>query len=319
MRIVFSYPVFLWFLLAIPALVVIHFLTLKYSKKEALRFSNFEAIARVTKEHIAAKPFFNFFMNKNIVVLLLRIVALSFLIFAVAGAILLYKGRSSDFDFILAIDSSSSMLADDFFPNRLEATKVAANLFIDSLAPNTKVGVVSFGGASFVEQKLTEHKDLVEETINNIGVSKVGGTDLATAIITSSNLLIGEEKGKVIVLLTDGQSNVGVSIGDGIIYANKENVMVHTIGVGTEEGGKFRGADVLSKLDDTTLKRIASMTGGKYFRADNKEALVNAYNEISGSNVMKISLNLTPVFMLIALILLVLEWVFINTRYRIIS
>ena len=258
-------------------------------------------------------------MNKNVSILILRLVALSLLIFAVTGTVLWYKGKTSDFDFILTIDTSSSMLADDFSPNRLEATKVAANLFIDSLAPRSKAGVVTFSGTSFVEQRLTENADLLKEIVNNIAVSKIGGTDLATAVITSSNLLIGEEKGKAIVLLTDGQSNVGVSIEEGIDYANKDNVIVHTIGVGTEEGGKFLDVDILSRLDETTLKRIASLTGGKYFRADNKEALANAYKEISGLNIRKMSLNLTPIFMLIALMLFILEWVLIHTRYRVIS
>ncbi len=319
MEIVFNNPVFLWFLLAIPVLVVIHFLTLKYGRKEALRFSNFEAIARITKEHVSSKAYPGFLMNKNFIVLIIKIVALCLLIFAVAGTILLYEGKASDFDFILAIDASSSMLADDFSPNRLEATKVAANLFIDTLAPRSRVGIVTFAGTSFIEQKLTEDSGLLKGTIDSIKVSKIGGTDLATAIITSTNLLSDEDKGGVIILLTDGQSNVGASINDGVNYANKENVMVHTIGVGTEEGGRFVGAEVVSKLDEDTLEKISGLSGGEYFRADSKEALVNAYQKISGLNIRKISLNLTPGLMLIALILLILEWVLIHTRYRIVA
>jgi len=318
MEIVFNNPAFLWFLLAVPSLVVIHLLTLKYSGKEALKFSNFEAIARVTKEHIADKPYPNFFMNKNFLILMFRVLALSLLIFAVAGTIIWYEGKTTDFDFILALDTSSSMLADDLSPNRLEATKVAANLFIDNLASKSRAGIITFSGTSLIEQKLTEDFDLLKRTINDIEVSKTGGTDLATAMIISSTLLIDSEKGKVIILLTDGQSNVGTSVGDGIDYVNKEKAAVYTIGVGTEEGGRFFGSEIISRLDETTLKRIASLTGGKYFRADNREALINAYKDISGLNIRKMPVNLTPAFMLIALILLVLEWVLINTRYRVI-
>ncbi len=316
MEIVFTNSAFLWFLLAIPCLIIIHFLTLKYSRKSALRFSNFEAITRVTKEFISAKPYSSLFFNKGLVLLTLRILALSLLIFAVTGTILWYEAETSDFDFVIATDTSSSMLADDFTPNRLEATKVAANLFIDILDSRSRVGIVTFGGTSFVDQKLTDNTDLLKRTINNISVSKIGGTDLATAIITSSNLLIGGQKGNAIILLTDGQSNVGVAIDDGISYANDENVIVHTIGVGTEEGGSFLGVNILSKLDEETLKRIASLTGGEYFRADDKDALVGAYKQISGLTKRKLSLNLAPIFLLIALILLVLEWVLLNTKYR---
>lgn len=319
MDIVFNNPMFLWFLLAVPLLVIIHFLTLRYGKKEALKFSNFEAIARVTKEFIAEKPYLRFFMNKNLVVLTLRALALLLLIFAVSGTVVWYEGKTTDFDFVLAIDTSSSMLADDLPPNRLEATKVAAGLFIDSLAKKSKGGIVTFSGTSVVEQKLTDDYSVLKETINKIAVSRTGGTDLATAMITSSTLLIESHKGKVIVLLTDGQSNVGASIDEGINYVNKEKATVHTIGVGTEEGGKFLGSQVISKLDEATLRKIAMRTGGEYFRADNKEALINAYKRIAALNIRKMPLNLTPVFMLIALMILILEWILINTKYRIVA
>jgi Ca-activated chloride channel family protein len=316
MEIVFNNAVFLWFLLAIPCLIIVHFLTLKYSRKSALRFSNFEAIARVTREYIATKPYTSLFLNRGVVLLTLRILALSLLILAVAGTVVWYEGETSDFDFVLAIDSSSSMLADDFTPNRLEATKVAAGLFVDILAHQSKVGLVTFGGTSYVEQKPTSDFALLKGDIANISVSRVGGTDLATAIVTSSNLLIGGERGKAVILLTDGQSNVGASIDDGITYANNDNVIVHTIGVGTEQGGKFLGVDVLSRLDEDTLQRIASLTGGEYFRADNKDALVNAYKDISGLTTRKLSLSLTPIFLVIALLFSILEWVLLNTIFK---
>lgn len=319
MEVVFSNPMFLWFLLVVPVLVITHFLSLRYGKKEALRFSNFEAIARVVKELIAEKPFPWLFKNKNLVLLLIRVGALSLLILAVAGTVLWYKGETTDFDFVLAIDTSSSMLADDFFPNRLEATKVAANLFINNLAQKSMVGIVTFSGTSFVQQKLTGDLKLLKKTIDDIGASRIGGTDLGTAITTSSNLLMGEDKGKIIVLLTDGQSNVGVNINEGIKYANKEGVVVYTIGVATEEGGRFRDVDIVSRLDENALKKIAGLTGGGYYKAEDKEALIEAYKEIAGVNVRKMSLNLTPGFMLVALILLILEWVLVNTKYRIVA
>ncbi len=319
MEIVFNNPHFLWFLLAVPLLIIVHYLTLKYGKQEALRFSNFEAISRVVKEHVSENPTFGFFKNKNVGLLILRVSALTLLIFAVSGTVIWYHGETTDFDFMLAIDTSSSMLADDFSPNRLEATKVAASLFIDNLAPKSRAGIVAFSGTSFVEEKLSEDMELLKQGIKEITASKIGGTDLGNAIITSSNLLIGGDKGKVIVLLTDGQSNVGVSVGEGISYANEENVIVYTIGVGTEEGGRFRDTDVVSKLDEPTLKRIAKSTGGGYFRAGNEEELIKAYKDIAGLNVRKVSLNLIPVFMIIALVLLILEGILVNTKYRVVG
>ncbi|MEA2035927.1 MAG: VWA domain-containing protein [Nanoarchaeota archaeon] len=316
MEIVFNNPSLLWFLLAIPLLVFIHFFTLKKVKKRALKFSNFEAIAKVTRDSFLSKPYTGLLKNKNIFLLIIRSIAISSLIFAVAGTVIWYQGKTTDFDFILAIDASSSMLADDFSPNRLEATKTAASLFIDNIAARSSVGLVTFSGTSFVNQKITEDHPSLKNIINNIRVSQIGGTDLASALITSTNLLITSDKGKVIILLTDGQSNVGLPVEEGILYTSKEKVTVHTIGVGTEEGGRFSAAQVISKLDETSLKHIAERTGGKYFKASSGESLIDAYNEIAGLNTRKVPLNLSSILIGIVLVLLFLEWVLLSTKYR---
>lgn len=317
MYLTFIYPVYLWFLVTIPISAFIHFLTLGYNRKRALKFANFEAIARITKGEGAYELLKGTAKNTNIFLLLIRIVILISLTFSIAGTILWYEGESSNFDFVFALDASSSMLADDFSPSRLEAAKEAALSFIDMLKSKANIGVVSFAGVSFVEQKPIDDMTFVRKAINNIKVSSVGGTDLGQAIITSSNLF-SDERDKAIILLTDGQSNVGISPERGIEYANKNGIAVHTIGIGTEAGGFFLGLNITSKLDEETLKLIALNTGGNYYRAVNKTVLFNAYKEIATSNKRKLSVNLSLVLLIIALLLLFLEWVLVNTKYRVI-
>jgi len=110
------------------------------------------------------------------------------------------------------IDASGSMLADDYTPNRLEAAKKSAIEFVDSLNRGTKVGIISFAGTSFLLQSLTEDVFQVKEAINKISSIKAGGTAIGDSLVLAVNTFkISENlnKGKSIVLLTDGRNNVG--------------------------------------------------------------------------------------------------------------
>ena len=314
MYLTFTQPGYLWLMLAVPILVVIHFFTLGHSRKRALKFANFEAIARITKGGDAYHPFKGAGSNKNVALLFMRTVVLTSLILAISGTTLWYTGLSSDSDFVIALDASASMLADDIAPNRLEASKEAGVFFVDNLKSRAHVGVVSFAGIAVVEQKPVIELEFARKAVENIGVSSTGGTDLGNAIVTASNLFFGE-RDKSIILLTDGQSNVGAGPERGVDYAIKNGITIHTIGIGTEEGGEFLGLQIKSKLDEETLKFIAFNSGGEYFRAENKEDLFEAYNKIATSEDRKLSLNMTWPLITIALILLFMEWIFINTRY----
>jgi len=315
MYIALEKPIYLWFLLAIPILFITHFMALAHSKIRALKFANFEAIARVFESHRLSRPFFGF-KHKEVLLLLIRASTLISLTLALSGSVLWYEGQSSNFDFVLAIDASSSMLADDFIPNRFDAAKRAASLFVDTLASDANIGIVSFAGATFVELKPTNDFLLVKQAIADTSIKPASGTDIGQAIITSSNLLPGNKRSKSIILLTDGQSNVGIPVEEGIEYANKYGVTLNTIGLGTEQGGKLYGLNFTSRLDEAMLQKIAANTGGRYYRAKDEASLARAYKEIAISKKEKISLNLSWVLMLIAMALLFLEWGLINTRFR---
>jgi len=307
MEVTFLRPLYLTFLISVPFFVLMHFLILQHVKRRALKFANFEVIERATGGQI---------LNKNIILLIIRLCALVLFTFSAAGTIFWYEGKTSNFDFVIALDASSSMLANDFSPNRIEVAKSAAVEFVDKLPPQTRVGFVSFAGTSFVEQQLTTDHGLVKDKIKEAGVKPVGGTDLGEALVTSSNMLLSEEKARAIILLTDGQSNVGTDPEFGAEYANDNQITVFTIGIATLVGGKFSKVEAISKLDEDTLKLIAQNTGGKYYRAESKEELQQAYSDISASTEQKISINLQLPLLLAALFLLFVEWGLINTKYR---
>lgn len=299
---------FMWALFAIPIMVALHFLLLKYTRRRAVLFANFEAMKRVTG---------NVVLSKNITLLITRTLIILFLTMSAAGMIVWTKGPGSEFNYILALDASSSMLADDFSPNRMAVAKENAQNFVNSLNAEVKIGVVSFSGVSRVETALTNDKKLVNSMIDKIDISSAGGTDLSGAIMTSVNLLLIEpDKAKAVILLTDGQQTVGSPVEEGINYAVGKNVVVHTIGIATEKGGQFELTQLLSTLDTAALKNIADNTGGKYFISGDKTSMDAAFKEIVNLSEQNIPHQLRLPFLIAGLLLLLIEWILISTRFR---
>lgn len=314
-EVTFANPSYLWTLLLIPFIITAHILTLKRQKTAALKFSNFEAIERVSKGEFLGRAYSRLFTNKNVFLLSLRVFIYITLIFSVTGTTLWYTGKASDFDFIIAVDTSTSMLADDFNATRLGAAKNAAQIFIDSVQGKSAIGVVSFASTVFVDKEPIESKEEVKNVISSLDIKESGGTNIGDAIITSTNLMKGDNA-KVIILLTDGQSNTGTPVNIAIDYAKSDGIIVHTIGVGTEEGGKIFGLDITSKLDEESLRNIAENTAGKYFKAGSKEVLENAFKEIASFTERIISINISWVLLIIALVLLAVEWILTHTIYK---
>jgi len=309
MDVEFLKPEYLGLLVLIPFLIFVHFYSLKRGKKQALKFANFEAIRRVTGEAV---------VSKNVFVLFLRIATVTLLILAAAGTTIWYTGSTTDYDIVLAIDASSSMLAEDYSPNRLEATRAALLMFLDNLPGKINVGLVSFSGASFIRSMPTDDIDEVRRVILNLEIETVGGTDLGSAIITSANLLYGHPYPKVIVLLTDGQSNIGIPPQDALEYIKEQRMIIHTIGIGTEEGGLIGEIGAAFKLDEMTLQDIAASTGGQYFQPVDEESLRNTFLQISQFERKPLNKDLSLYLLIIAVIMMVIEWALVSTKYKVI-
>lgn len=263
----FTNPSYLIFLFIIPLIIFFHFYSLRHLRKSSLKFANFEAIARVKGIDI---------YSKNIIQLILDVMIVVALVLSISGLTLHKEVSSASFSYIIAIDSSQSMGATDFIPDRLSAAKVAAISFIDILPQSTKSGVVSFSGNTHIEQELTQNRELIKISINNIEITEIGGTDLYEAVSISSNIL-KNEKNKAIILLSDGQINVG-NINEVIDYAVDNGIIIHTFGIGTISGGKTNFG--ISKIDENSLKSIAYNTKGKFFKIETNEKMNEAFKEI---------------------------------------
>jgi Ca-activated chloride channel family protein len=288
-------------------LVFLHWLSLKYVRRRALKFANFRAMERFTGEKI---------ISKNYVTLVLRLVTLLFLVLAISGMVVWYSGQSSESDFVLAIDASGSMLAVDYEPDRITAAKEAAGQFLDNLPEDSRVGVISFAGISFVKQTLTNNIGGAKNSVDGIVIESVGGTAIGDAIVSSSNLMASSDRAKTIVLLTDGQSNVGITIEEAIDYAIKEKITVNTVGIGTTEGGILQNTTFVSKLDTASLERVANETGGRFYMARDTEELSVIFREMATSSEQLISMEISSLLLILSLLFFFVEWFLTNTKYK---
>jgi Ca-activated chloride channel family protein len=237
-------------------------------------------------------------------------------------------------DIIVALDISGSMLARDFSPDRLEASKDVATEFISG-RPNDRIGLVVFSAESFTQCPLTTDHAVLINLFKNVrsGMIEDGtavGVGLANAV---KRLKDSDAISKVIILLTDGVNNRGVI--DPITAAELAKtfgIRVYTIGVGSMGTAPYPVQDMFGRIvyqqvpveiDEKTLLQIADITGGKYFRATNNEKLRQIYNDVDKLEKSKINVKefsrkeeeYLP-FAIAAFILLTLEFLLRKTILR---
>ena len=209
-------------------------------------------------------------------------------------------------DIMLAVDVSTSMLAEDLKPNRLEAAKQVASEFING-RPNDNIGLTIFAGESFTQCPLTVDHGVLLNLFNSIkgDIAQRGliedGTAIGMGIANAvTRLKDSKAKSKVIILLTDGSNNRGdISPLTAAEIAKTFGVRVYTIGVGTQGKAPYpfqtafgvQYMDVDVEIDEPTLKQIAATTGGQYFRATDNASLKEIYSEIDQMEKTKISVQ----------------------------
>lgn len=241
--------------------------------------------------------------------LILRLLAFSALVVAIARP----QSSSSKetvttegIDIIITIDVSTSMLAEDFKPNRIEAAKRTAVEFVDN-RPNDRIGLVVFAGESLTLCPVTIDHAVLKNLLNSVKEGMVEdqtaiGLGLATSV---ARLKDSKAKSRVVILLTDGVNNAGfIAPLTAAEIAQTYGIRVYTIGVGTrgmapypvktQFGTQYRNMEV--QIDEDILRQIAKMTGGKYFRATNNKALQEIYKEIDELEKTKVDVQVFKKF-----------------------
>ena len=199
-------------------------------------------------------------------------------------------------DILLVLDISSSMLADDFSPNRLEAVKRSAMDFISNRKED-RIGILVFAGESFIQCPLTIDKSILKSLIGEIKVAskEYDGTAIGMAIANGTNRFRSSNvESKVMILLSDGSNNSGeIDPITAAKLAKEFDIKIYTIGAGTDQAyTKIPGRGlIVNEIDEVTLKKIASVTGGKYYRATDIKALELIYSDINDLERSDIEVN----------------------------
>ena len=258
-----------------------------------------------------------------------RVIALSLLIIVLARPQLTSEWEEKDvegIDIMLATDVSTSMLAMDLQPNRLEAAKEVAQDFIAG-RPNDNIGLTIFAGESFTQCPLTIDHIALANMLSAVDcdIAAKGiiadGTAIGMGIANSvSRLKDSKAVSKVIILLTDGINNRGEITPEASAEMAKEfGVRIYTIGVGTDKKEApyptpYGSMNVPVEIDEKTLGNIAEATGGRYFRATDKQSLRDIYSEIDKLERTKLNVQqyqeyeeLYQLFALLAILFLMIE------------
>jgi Ca-activated chloride channel homolog len=301
----FIWPEMLWGLIALPLLVLLYVWLQRHRKKTTLRYASLGLVREALGKSIA--------WRRHLPPALL-FVAIAALLLAAARPAAVITLPSQQETIVLAIDVSGSMRAADVLPDRMTAAKEAAKAFVAELPRSVRIAVVQFAGTAAVVQAPTFSRDDVVAAIERFQLQR--GTAIGSGIVLSLATLFpddgidlsqitgqremppgpndkpkpaftpvppGSYPSAAIILLTDGQRTTGPDPLEAAKMAADRGVRVYTVGVGTKEGETigFEGWSMRVRLDEDTLKGIASMTRADYFYAGTAEDLKKVYQGLS--------------------------------------
>ena len=327
-NITFDNPEFLWLAVILFVIILIDY---KFKNVKNSSFS-ISSIKSFNTKSLKVKlfPLLN----------VLRFTALFMLIVALARPqiidVSIQTKKSRGIDIVIAVDVSSSMLAQDLKPNRLEALKEVAKEFVNDRI-NDRIGLVVYAGESYTKTPVTSDKSIIINSINEIIFDGVieDGTAIGMGLATSVNRLKNSKaKSKVVILLTDGVNNSGfIDPNTSADLATSFGIKTYTIGLGSNGNarapialnpdGSFRYGLTKVEIDEKLLKEIASKTGGLYFRATDNKKLKEIYDEINKLEKTEVeefkysnAKEVYRFFVLAAVILILMEWILKTTFFK---
>ncbi|RJR17250.1 MAG: VWA domain-containing protein [Nitrospiraceae bacterium] len=322
-----------WILILIPVAAAVLLFSIKGERQPALRFSTGSLLSGL-------KPTLKLRLLRGII--FLRILAVFLIIIAMARPqLMLQESRieTEGIDIVLAVDTSTSMLAEDFElggkrGNRLEVVRDVVKDFISN-RKSDRMGIVAFAAHAYTVAPLTLDYGWLMQNLERVKIGMIeDGTAIGSGLSTALNRLKDSEaKGKVVILLTDGRNNAGrISPLTAADAARALNIKVYTIGAGTDGLAPYPAKDffgntvyrqVKIEIDEDTLKKIAQKTKALYYRATDTKSLRNIYDEIDRIEKTPIEekgyteyKEMFHLFLIPALVLLLIEVILRNTWLR---
>lgn len=329
----FANPVFLYFLLLLPVVMLLYIINEIRKKRALRRLGNLELVETLVPEMSKVRP---------LIKIILQLIALT------AGIIMLSRPqfgskiediKKQGVEVIIALDVSNSMLAEDIQPDRLTRAKQAIFRLVDNL-DNDKIGLIVFAGDAYTQIPVTTDYVSAKMFLSTISPDMVGkqGTAIGSAInLGIRSFSPGEAKSKAMIIITDGENHEDDAVSSAE-EASKSGIIIHTIGIGSTEGvpipvnvnGRkdylkdIDGNTVISKLDEDILKKIAISANGSYVRASNSNiGLDEIFNEIRKMKKQELESTMYTeyndqfqIFAAIAIFLLIFDFFIMDRRNR---
>lgn len=326
----------LYGLLLVPVLVILFIALLRWRKKAISLFGDYALVRQLTPGKAYTKPVIKF---------ILLALAFTFLVIGIAGPQIgtkLETVKRKGVDVVIALDVSNSMNAEDIKPSRLERAKQAISRLIDQLQGD-RIGLIVFAGEAYTQLPITTDYGAAKLFLSSINTNIVPtqGTAIGKAInlaVSSFSNSDSAKKNKAIIIITDGENHEDDAV-DAAKKAYKNNITVHTIGMGSVNGAPIpvfyngqrtgymqdnNGQTVITKLDENTLAEIAQAGNGKFIRATNsddglgiimKEINAMQKNEF-GSKMFTDYADQFQYFLGISLLLLLIEFIISEKRSK---
>jgi Ca-activated chloride channel family protein len=321
------WPGFLLLLALIPAFIGLYIWMLRRRRRYAVRFSSLSLVRAALPQQSQWRRYLPF---------ALFLLALAFLVLAVSRPVAIVSVPAGQATIILAMDVSRSMCSTDIPPNRLQAAEAAALRFINDQPASTQIGIVAFAGFAELIQAPTADQELLEDAIFSLRTGRRTGIgnailealdalaeideSIAPTVRTSADLAPtpvpnGAYAPSIIVVLTDGASNVGVEPIDAAQQAVDRGVRVYTIGFGTAQGGSMNcgglgsndpfgggfgggfgndpfgggggGGGFRRGIDEETLQQVADMTDATYYAPESADELQAVFESLPTSLIMR--------------------------------
>lgn len=265
----------LWSLMLVPLLLALYLLAQRRRQTYAVRFTNLALLQSVVKRGPGVRRHIPPFL------FLLGVTALLVSLARPVAVLAVPRDQSA---VMLVVDVSGSMSADDLQPNRMEAARQAARAFVNALPADTSVGLVAFSGEANIEAPLTRDRAVVLHAIDTLrpgGGTAIGeGLSRALTHLEQQSVPAQERPPARVVLLSDGQSTMGVDPEQAAERAANDSIRVDTVGIGQRGAAPIIGNQQRVGLDEATLQAMASRTGGQYLYASEANQLESIYADL---------------------------------------
>ncbi len=330
----FEHIEFLYALLLIPLFIILFLWMMNWKRRAFKRFGDWDIFSKLI-------PFYS--KTRAITKFVILILAYTFLIFGIANPQVgskLQEVERSGIDIMIALDVSNSMLSEDIQPNRLERAKKSISDLIDGLSGD-RIGIVIFAGRAYLQLPITTDYAAAKLFLSTISpdIVPTQGTAIGQAIDLAMNSFDENDHSKAIIVITDGENHEGDAVEQASLAAEKD-IDVYAIGMGLPEGAPIpilnkygnktgykkdrEGKTVITKLNETMLKQIASAGNGIYVTANNSNAgLDNIFDEIEEmektefeSRVFSDYEDRFQYFIGLAVLLLVLELIILDRKSK---